>query len=162
MNLLSRGELRVVPLTSTPWERLVVSTAAAHHEAPELERVVSLTWTPGGILELVRARCVVVSDPPGVDVVSSPLATLARGRGDCLTLSTLVLSLLVACKHRASAAWGDKRFGAQLVWVVRPTSPEDHVVVHTLEGSVLDVTASAKPLDASAYFAGSTLLPGPW
>jgi len=132
---LAPGEWRVIPLGTDQRERIVTVARAAVSES-ESESVQALARS---VLDRVGSDPLALAsvalrlvqslgrapDPPGSDVLAGPLAVLDRGKGDCLTLSGLLLALCLALGLRVLMAR-----------ITRPCDPDDHVcLVILLDGA---------------------------
>ncbi len=128
MTPLERGEVRIVPLTVPQHERLAAVSEAAH--ACASDRRIAYTArlyaellgvgrnAAAWLLEHAQKDFARELDPPGRDVIADPIATVARRLGDCLSLSGLLLSWLLALGMRGA-----------LAAIKRPCDEQDHVAV---------------------------------
>jgi len=141
MRALEPYEVRVVALPASQLDRLVVLSDAAHAAAAHplvhalAEQLAAgvdaaIRCEPGTDCEHERRRRLAAvalhhvqrygpdPDPAGTDVLAAPLATIARGRGDCASRAAVVLALDLALG-----------LSAHLVALSRPCEPDDHIAV---------------------------------
>lgn len=146
MIIPGKNVLLVDPVIITIPERLYLSQAAAIHGAKK-PRIRSIAASLRGSLSLegfVRSSVQWVGklskfrDPPGVDMIAGPEDVLDSGGGDCLTLCTLLLAILLA-----------GGISGELQRMCLP-GDDDHVIVKAYPSErfvLLDPTAERPDLD---------------
>jgi hypothetical protein len=78
--------------------------------------------------DTLRSRVRYLDDPPGVDSVQSLHASLARGVGDCVSLTIALSALALSVFPGASVVWrigGDRNDPSRHVWPVIDGIPVD-------------------------------------
>lgn len=128
---LQLGETRTVSLDTDQMWRVHLVAEAAHRERTHPAIVTAAQMVREALGddatdELGRAAASLalvqsmgrLPDPPAADIVAGPIATLREGRGDCLTLSGVLASIMLALGL-------DVRFAR----ITQPCDPDDHVCI---------------------------------